>query len=328
MSRKNNDSTAPPLLVIIISAYKHQYLENTLLSLTRQTDPNFLVFIGDDASHPRIAEISHRYADNLNINYHRFEENLGSQSLIGQWERCIAMTDAPWVMLLGDDDMIDADCIATFYSYLSIDLAKENHQLYRFNTRIIDRNGTVIRENPIHPDIATTVEFLESRFTGASSYVVEFIFSRNVHRKMGGFVNFPLAWCSDDATWAKFSLESGIICLGGPKVSWRLSGDNISSLNPAFGRKKLDANLLYLDWINENIIPILNLEILRITTLRNGAANWFLQSVVYSKINLDLTDLIRYSYRLRNFYSNGFFSFFIRIFKIKINCLIKPKKVN
>ena len=53
---------------------------------------------------------------------------------------------------------------------------------------------------------------LEGRIYSAAC---EYVFSRDIYRKAGGFVKFPLAWCSDDATWTKFADCAGesLLCL-------------------------------------------------------------------------------------------------------------------
>lgn len=326
MSASKNNKRTMPLLVIVIPAYKYQYLEQTLLSLTKQTESNFLVFVGDDAGPPEIAEICSNFSDRLEINYHRFHANMGGKSLTCQWERCIAMTDAPWIMLLGDDDTLDPGCIEKFYITLNNTLKKNNLDLYRFNTRIIDGNGIIIRENPLHKCFSTTTEFLESRFSGASSYVVEFIFSRRIYREMGGFVDFPLAWCSDDATWAKFSLKNGIFCLEGPKVSWRLSGNNISSFNPAVARQKLETNLAYLMWLKKNLFPTLNLKHKRAQQLKNEAVEWFILSSEYLKIHLTLSDILRFSFILHEFCDVGFLSLISHLLKVSLSDHLRVKR--
>jgi glycosyltransferase involved in cell wall biosynthesis len=273
--------TAP--LVIVISAFKYQYLEQTLFSLAVQSNPNFLVFVGDDAGSPKIAEICADFTEKLQIKYYRFESNLGGQSLVQQWERCIAMTQAPWIMLLGDDDMLDTECVQCFYDHLFSDQIHKNCNVFRFNTRIIDKSNNVIRENPIHEEFVTTADFLTKRFLGSSSYVVEFIFARKIYESLGGFKEFPLAWCSDDATWTKFSICGGIVCLGGPKVSWRLSGDNISSFNPKLSMIKIRTNMDYLMWLKDNIFGLIISDKRGLRIIKKNASTWFLRSIFDSK---------------------------------------------
>ena len=86
-----------------------------------------------------------------------------------------------------------------------------------------------------------------------SSAACEYVFTRDVWKKTGGFVRFPLAWCSDDATWAKFAdYASGIISLPGTPVYWRNAEDKNISNSTRFDGEKLKATGLFLKWIGMN----------------------------------------------------------------------------
>ena len=80
-------------LAIIIPAYKPNYLAETLESLAVQTNKNFRVYVGDDASPHDIKKIVDEFHNTLDIRYHRFEENMGAFSLVKQWERCVELSD-------------------------------------------------------------------------------------------------------------------------------------------------------------------------------------------------------------------------------------------
>jgi hypothetical protein len=58
---------------------------------------------------------------------------------------------------------------------------------------------------------------------------------------------FPLAWCSDDATWINFAVARGIRTISGPHVLWRRSGLNITSLKGVTIPAKLEAAAMFTD---------------------------------------------------------------------------------
>ena len=64
-------------VAIIIPAYKSRFLQQTLDSVAAQTDKDFTVYIGDDASPHDLKNIVYLYQDKLDIVYYRFETNLG-----------------------------------------------------------------------------------------------------------------------------------------------------------------------------------------------------------------------------------------------------------
>ena len=69
------------MLAIIIPYYKFTFFEATLQSLADQTNKQFKVYIGDDASPDSPETILKKYHGKFDFVYHRFEKNLGSVSL-------------------------------------------------------------------------------------------------------------------------------------------------------------------------------------------------------------------------------------------------------
>ena len=102
-------------LAVIIPAYKSEFLDKTLDSLDRQTDKNFTVYIGDDASPYPIWNTVSRWTGRLKIIYRRFEDNLGGTSLTAHWNRCLDMTaDEEFFCMFSDDDIMEENCVAAF----------------------------------------------------------------------------------------------------------------------------------------------------------------------------------------------------------------------
>jgi glycosyltransferase involved in cell wall biosynthesis len=236
------------LLTVVIPFYKRSFLDAALGSLAAQTDKNFKVFIGDDASPEDPSEIIQTYRSRLDLTYQRFSDNLGRTSLVGHWNRCVRQTDSEWVWLFSDDDVAGENCVEVFRR--SWEETKGDFDVYRYNTRTIDDEGKVIDQHPPHPRIEETAEFalakiLSQRF----SFAVEYIFRRSAFVVAGGFVPFPLAWCSDDASWISFARNKKIYTMDAGRVSWRKSGINISSPRPELVRLKLGAFQLYLKWL-------------------------------------------------------------------------------
>ncbi len=309
----------PQRLAVVISAFKPQYLAATLDSLAAQTEPDFDVFVGDDGGPPEIERICAGHADRLRLRYHRFTTNLGGISLARQWDRCLAMTSQPWLMLLGDDDLLDRECVARFYAALDAASRDSPPALYRFDTRIVDREGRVVRENPPHPRRVSALEFVAARFAGGSSYVVEMVFSRAAYEKIPGFVHFPLAWCSDDATWALLSREGGIECVPGAKVSWRLSGDNISSPDARLTPIKIASNLDYLDWLRREFLPLCGAQADEVARLRRAGVEWFYSTAGAMGAAFGLASIPGYARRLARFGNTAVAPQALRLARMKID---------
>ena len=235
-------------LAIVIPAYKALFLNKTLESISQQTDKRFKVYIGDDCSPENISNIVKNFSDKIDLCYKRFNNNLGYKSLVHHWNRCIEMCFEQWIWIFCDDDIMEPECVESFHK--SADYFVEKYQVYRFNTSIIDAKGEVTKINPPHPLIEKSNAFAYHRLARHRfSYVSEYIFSRKVFVKTGGMIDFPLAWCSDDASWITFSQNNGIYTISGPMVRWRSSNLNITKSGSKYQKEKFISSLKYLDWL-------------------------------------------------------------------------------
>ncbi len=235
-------------LAIVIPAYKSAFLRQVLDSVVSQTCREFRLYIGDDASPEDLAGIVREFSDILPISYHRFEKNLGRTSLMNHWDRCIRMSQEPWVWLFSDDDLMEPNCVEHFFQELQ--LTQGRHHLYRFNTNSINGAGRQLSENPLHPQNETGADFLVARLRGGrTSTAQELIFSRAAWDSLGGFPDFPLGWASDDAFAAMLGSQKSLRTIPEARVRWRLSGQNISATNSfALAIQKLQACREFVEW--------------------------------------------------------------------------------
>ena len=234
-------------LTIVVPYYKRDYLDSTLASLASQVDHTFTVFVADDASPQDPTEIIRKYESLIKIRYLRYDDNLGQTALAAHWNRCVRATCSEWVWLFSDDDLASKDCVGSFRTTLSE--TGGSFDVYRFKTKVVDAEGTLIY-NPPAPSLSQTgAEFLFGLMsTGRSSWAVSCIFRRGAFDAAGGFVDFPLGWFSDDASWIAFSRRSAIRTINGGEVSWRQSGTNLSAPTPEHVGKKLAGFRNYLLW--------------------------------------------------------------------------------
>ena len=215
------------MLSIIIPFYKLTYFEATLTSLANQTNKDFKVYIGDDASPEDCSVLLKKFEGKFDFTYHRFETNLGSSSLTKQWERCIALSnDEPWIMILGDDDFLSPTVVQSFY---------DNHQEFSGKSNVIRFATRKVFDDKIVPEVYVTHPVWEKATDGfyrkltkqTRSSLSEYIFSRASYTKFK-FYDYPLAWNSDDRAWLDFSDGKPIYSINESSVYFRLSSLNIS----------------------------------------------------------------------------------------------------
>lgn len=255
-------------LAIVIPAFKRKYLNETLYSLKNQTNRSFTLYIGDDNSPEDLREVIKDFTKDLNIVYKKFETNWGGTDLVSHWNRCIDLIEnEEWIWLFSDDDCLEPNCVDLFYQFI---FENPEKKLIHFNVKVIDHNTQEIPTyeslNNFKPNSSPT-DFFKAKILGKiHSYVVEYVFHKSLIEKYGKFVNFDLAWCSDDATWINYAQATGISTISGAYVKWRLSGINISSQSSTgIILRKLESKLNYFIWVKQilKVYPVKKLKMLQ-----------------------------------------------------------------
>ncbi|TAF45004.1 MAG: glycosyltransferase [Sphingobacteriales bacterium] len=318
-------------LAIVIPAYKDVFLQKTLESIAKQTCNDFNLYIGDDCSPNNLQLIIEPYKSQINIIYKKFETNLGGLDLVAHWNRCIALTqNEEWIWLFSDDDILAPNCVACFYNFISTNTKVE---LVHFDVKVIDKNGLEILDIPVnaYPKVLSSVQFFEEKTKGnIQSFVVEYIFKRTLYDNEGGFANFDLAWCADDATWIKFASKNGIYTIKDTFVYWRYSGINISSITTDLVvlDRKLNAKLAYLKWVKLFFLE----KNIQCKVKKHILIKWFMYEIT---INKSLSTFYRgltafkYSKNLIGFFWAIFSVFYVIISQFKQILLYKyPKLFN
>jgi glycosyltransferase involved in cell wall biosynthesis len=226
------------MLAIIIPYYKISFFKATLDSLVNQTNQEFKVYIGDDASPENLDSLLEDFKELLNFKYHRFENNLGGQSLTNQWKRCIDLIqDEDWIMILGDDDVLNPNVVETFYYNLK-EIENEKIKVIRFATEVINEDGLSISHKYEHPRLQKAADSYYDHFSKQTrSSLSEYIFSRKSY-DLYGFTDYPLGWHSDDKAWLEFSEFGNVFSINNSLIKIRITDQSISGQNENFKLKR------------------------------------------------------------------------------------------
>ena len=280
-----------PNLAIVIPAYKQDFLEASIESIANQSNKDFTLYIGDDCSPYDLFDIVKPYVNKIPIAYKRFNENIGGNDLVAQWERCIDLVrDEEWIWLFSDDDLMDMKCVEDFYTSLK---RYPDFDLFHFNVEIVDEADKVIDKFYSFPEISTAEEFILGKLQMFDySTVVEFIFRKSHFYDLGRFQRFDLAWCSDDATWIKLSKGNGIRSIGNSKVYWRKSMLNISfnDRDKDIILRKLRAQVEFTQWICGQVKQNeINIES---GILQKHLEKWFLEAVKWKTESISFAVIV------------------------------------
>lgn len=249
-------------IAIIIPYFKIDFFEETLKSLEAQTEKNFWVYIGNDNSPYDPQHLIETTLIKTKYTYKKFNENFGRKELTKQWQRCVEMCkDEDWILILGDDDILEKNCIEVFYK--NIDLAIKNKcTVLRFSTKLINEKSFVqaIHSVPLLA-ISSKESYINKLMKIGRSSLSEHIFSKNEIMKKG-FKQFPVAFGSDDIAVLECANFKNIFCLGDTCfVGIRNSGVNISSSkDKSIGRQGTRGIFLYNKYILKNYASEFTIE--------------------------------------------------------------------
>lgn len=215
------------IITFLLPAYKSQFLAETLFSIKKQTCAEYEVLLSDDASPDNIIDIYEAIVKNdSRFKYRRNEENMGSKSLVSHWNLLVEQCQTDYLILSSDDDLYDA---AFLYEVISLIRKYPEVDVIRAGARIISENGEIVQEDFCSPEFESQVDFLYDFYNhGKISCLANYVFKTSALRRIGGFVEKPLAWGSDELTVMQLSMN-GVCNTQTALFSFRKSGMNITT---------------------------------------------------------------------------------------------------
>ncbi len=241
-------------LAVVIPVYKVSFLPNVLEALSTQTNTNFVVYIGNDASGDDVEKVVRCYESELRIIYHRFNNNLGKVDLAAQWNRCLSLVqEEAWVWVLGDDDLPSLDCVAEILA--AIDVADQiDINVMHLPVVKIDSEGRDQTLRQVFPFLmnATDHYLMQLRGHPSSMTLSNTIYRRVALNRSGGFVSFRRGWGSDHATPLLVADGGSFLTVQNAWVGFRMSGENISS-DHSDAAEKLQGRLEFAEFLSTHL---------------------------------------------------------------------------
>ena len=235
----------------LLPAFKSRFLEEALESIKNQTYNNFKCIVSDDCSPEDLKSIYDRIVGtDERFSFRRNEENIGSNSLVSHWNLLVDMCDTEYFIMASDDDVYEPNFLVEADKLL-IKYPKAN--LLRARSRVIDGEGNIKAEENVTDEWLDNLHFIHRIYQkdwvgGIASFVY-----RTKHLKdKGNFVDFPLAWFSDDVT--NFVMADEGCCMT-QDVAFRVrsSDYNISSKwgDSDDSREKMIATYMNYRWMKD-----------------------------------------------------------------------------
>ena len=253
-----------PKVSFILPAYKRRFLKEAIDSILAQTCRDFELVIVDDKSPEGLYEVIKEYpwepefealsdggrrwlVDGVSVRYYQNDENIGGKELVAAWNKAMEYATGEWCVLASDDDRY----LPGFLSEM-MRLVDKYPQCDLAHCRVagINEQGewTSIGEQRV--EFETQIQQVYARGVDrVFQRMPDFMFRRAAWKAAGGFVAFPLAWYSDDATWMVLA-KNGVACSKEILFEFRSSDINLSSRFDCIEQKHM-AEDLFRQWFRE-----------------------------------------------------------------------------
>lgn len=232
---------------IAIPAYKAQYLREAIQSVLNQEYKNFELIIVNDKSPEDLESIVSSFSDNR-IRYYVNSENLGKQSIVLNWNKCLSYARGDFFALICDDDLMKENFISTM-----VELAENNPlcNVFSCGRIIVDKiESCVIGETTNLPTYDTYDTFLIETIKGNRKHTIsEFFYRTQYIKEKNGYKIYPAGYYADDASILNFTMNGGIVRTNEKLIVFRKSAVNISS-NSFYNVKKAKAAVMYYKWLS------------------------------------------------------------------------------
>jgi glycosyltransferase involved in cell wall biosynthesis len=197
-----------PLISVGIPVTKSQFLAKTIRDSLNQSYKHLEILILNNASTrekgDEIEKIVHCFNDKR-IFYFRNKTQL---PMIQNWNKVLSYANGDYFSLLCDDDYWEREFIEKM-----IDLAIKypNTNLFHCRVLIHRANGKEMLLSPLCNEFEDCLDFIYHRIKGwRLQYLSDFMARTSSLREIGGFVDLPDGWGSDDLTWVNLSKKGGV----------------------------------------------------------------------------------------------------------------------
>ena len=207
--------------------------------------------IVDDCSPEDLKQIVSSFND-PRISYYRNNQNIGGKDLVAQWNHCLQYAKGDYVILATDDDLYEPifleEISALIDNYPEVDML-------RCRIMQIADSGKILGMDGYFKERMSFAEFVYYMRCGMKSGIPQYVFKRTALAAAGGFVSFPHAWASDDAS-AIMMAKNGAAISNKCLVKFRISsGINITS-DQSLMPSKTKAMLMYYEWLKGHLSAI------------------------------------------------------------------------
>ncbi len=235
----------------ILPAYKRRFLKEAIDSIIAQTCRDFELVVVDDKSPEALYEVLREYpwepsyevlaeggkkwsVDGIPVRYYQNGKNIGGKDIVAAWNHAMEYATGEWCVLASDDDVYMPGFLAEM---LGLAEKYPGCDLFHCRVAVVDCDDEMFKIWPQWPEFQSMIQFAYAKkVLSWASCAPDYMFRRKAIDSVGGFISFPQAILSDDATWLSLA-KNGVGCSSSILLHWRESGENISSRTNNYQQK-------------------------------------------------------------------------------------------
>ncbi len=207
MDFETSQSGRPPLVSVVIPAFKAKYLRAALDSLLTQDFSDYEIVVGDDCPTQEVHDLLRKFVEDArigNVRYHRNEPALGGG---GNFSACIGRARGKYIKPVFDDDFLLPGALSRFVQVLTQD---ERISVVGSRRLLVDEHGEKL------PDNAATVPLFDEDVVIHGKDVVSFLGDVTLN-----FIGEPSSIMFRRDDYHPISAEhQGLYKLGGQYIEW------------------------------------------------------------------------------------------------------------
>lgn len=183
--------------------------------------------------------------------YRRNNANIGGDNLIKHWQLLVNLCETEYFIMASDDDVYHPDYLKSI-SELTEKYPMVN--IFRPRINIIDSDDNISFQEGKYNELIDQLHFFRYYYQTDFVYCeAAYCYRTKPFKEAGGFVEFPLAWFSDNATNMMMA-KNGIAITKDVLFSFRVSSESVSSKGDTkSAAKKLEATIMYYEWVTNYI---------------------------------------------------------------------------
>ena len=235
---KNGHPMPPRFSICIPVRNERLWLERTVDSVLAQTDGDFELVLGDNASDDGTAEVIARF-DDPRIVRHHFDELVPVNQ---NFNRTVDLCRSDWIVPMSADDVMRPGCIAALRSAIDAYAADAPSMVCGSVTRVdlegrpddlgIGDEGTAgtIRYRPIGPGLHDASSWLKANAApGLSPWMIGSIAFRRDLIEATGYFRPDMELCADLEVVLRMSAYGPVVWIDEPLLDYTVRGDSATS---------------------------------------------------------------------------------------------------